>query len=159
VQNDPTAPDYDAVALQRIGIEVNAIFKTEPRNEGWAPEMESKLKAQIEKDVLTMAPGTLSTEIECRTAVCRVAIDVPSAERKAALAALQIGLFGTRSTFTSEGVGNSLVIYASFDQKLRDPGKYEQTYLKARAAALQKLRTKPPEERPGTFKGLTLPEI
>lgn len=90
VTTDPRAPDYDPVKLASV-LEWPApeVFAAEPRNEPWARPFESQLEAMVAESLAVDLPSATVTEVECRTASCRLSVSVDAELADAAHAYLQ----------------------------------------------------------------------
>jgi hypothetical protein len=97
VQTDPTAADYDPVAVRRVlQTPARQIFEAEPRLPAWAGPMETTILEGATADVTAKVPAAKVTSVECRTATCAIQVSTPPDQADATFAALQTTVWGDR---------------------------------------------------------------
>ena len=74
---DPRAAGYDAAALALLKQPAD-VFRSEPRDERWAPVMEKTLADQMKDDLAHMLPGVDTEKVSCHTGSCRAEFVMPA---------------------------------------------------------------------------------
>jgi hypothetical protein len=123
VQNDPTRADYNPEKLALIGNSPEDIFEKEPVDAVWAPQMEGRFRALLERNLGSMFKEVGDATIECRTMSCRVTIDVSGDPADALVKRLQEVSLGPTLAFGGKAPG--VVHIVMFDQSTRDPVAYD----------------------------------
>ena len=76
--NDSNAPDYDPTLLIRFKNSIpSELFESEPRAEDWAQPFETHVQQYVE-DSLADISVDAPVSVACRTAICKVDVDVSS---------------------------------------------------------------------------------
>jgi hypothetical protein len=90
IEQDPAAPGYDPTRLTHFGISAAEIFDREPRDRLWAPAMEQRMRARMQRDLAIVQPTARVSAVECRTSSCEFAIEADEPLSESAQFALQI---------------------------------------------------------------------
>jgi hypothetical protein len=143
VQNDPTAPDYDAVKLLDLTNRAQDVYRAEPRDPLWAPQMEATLREKIVTEIGERAKHAEILSLECHTSTCRAVLDAgdDDTKRNQTMIALQEPPLASRTAFVADETaeGKTTVIFA-VKPKYRSPAAYAEKYERDRKATLDRLR-------------------
>jgi hypothetical protein len=143
LQNDPTAPDYDALRLTQLAIPANEIFASEPRDERWAPVIERRISQTVDDDLASALAGARVAKIECHTMVCRM--EIAADDRETLRKASHLFQYAPRAPRTDYvgGDGRTTTVYLTFDRETRDPDAHQKWYSAVREISLRELRAAP----------------
>jgi hypothetical protein len=145
---DPASPAYDPqyllVTEGRLGRDV---FSNEPRVERWAVPMERKLRDSLAEDLAVQAPSAEVKELECRTALCKVDVSIPSDQWDQIGDAYPIFALGTEGGGVSDGYFDDegrthASFYLFFEAGDRDPEAWSRWWPAQRARSIEEARKK-----------------
>jgi len=74
VKWDPGAGDYDPVTYALLDAEPAELFASEARDSVWAPAVERRIVAQLDRDLAILFPDAEVDSVECRTSSCAVSV-------------------------------------------------------------------------------------
>lgn len=148
---DPHSPDYDVMHLMSTTTaSPNDVFDAEPVDETWAPVQEAAIRFHLEKDILAISPNVAITDIECRTATCKAAIEAPSQEENEDLtgpypsAVMSDGTYigscrdGLDGPSHEKGMSR-LCFYLTYSEEHRGPGEYARWYKRHKKALFERI--------------------
>ena len=75
LEANPTSPDYDPGKLGLV-VGLEKVFKAEPRDAAWAEKVEGGLGPRLETALKSLTPEVLSLQMECRTMVCHLRLQL-----------------------------------------------------------------------------------
>jgi len=148
---DPNSPDYDVMHLMSTTTaSPNDVFDAEPVDETWAPVQEAAIRFHLEKDILAISPNVAITDIECRTATCKAAIEAPTQEENEDLtgpypsAVMSDGTYigsckdGLDGPSHDKGMSR-LCFYLTYSEEHRDPDEYARWYKRHKKALFERI--------------------
>tara|TARA_R110002073_G_scaffold245044_10_gene407654 strand:+ start:3428 stop:4174 length:747 start_codon:yes stop_codon:yes gene_type:complete len=148
---DPTSPDYDVMHLMSTTTAApNDVFEAEPVDETWAPVQEAAIRFHLEKDILAMSPNVSITDIECRTATCKAAIEAPTQEENEELTGPYPSAVMSDGTYIGsckDGLGgpsaekgmSRVCFYLTYSEEHRDPDEYARWYKRHKKALFERI--------------------
>ncbi len=143
IQNDPTAPDYDPLALVvGAGASAQAIFDAEPRDQRWALAMEKQISANARRNLGHLDYLKIGA-IECRTSGCVLDVSYPSGDeavaREVAVLIRKTGLGYATSMYDSDEKEGRRTdrVGLFFPRDLHDPARVRQWSEEERAKFMQ----------------------
>lgn len=153
VENDPSSPDYDAVALSEItGAPLGAVFSKEPKNPKWSPHVEEQFRFFFSHDFEADGLRARVRSVDCRSRICELVVEADTDDDlKQANHLLQYTPIA--NVFQPNGrvePGPAYSFLFAFSGKYRDVVGWNVTYPQRRNMALAQLRAKarnaPPEQ-------------